>query len=1200
MKKTFIKLPLFLLFIFALILGLSYISLDQPSSSQADQTSNDMSIALVNEDDGAVFNGEQLDFGTAFVQSLNQNYGHEWYVVSRGVAENGLQNNTYDMMIIIPKDFTRKALSIDSDTPEQVELKYKINAADSESVRAQAEETASTILNDFNRRIIDVYFASIIGNLQDAQDNVAKIVEEYEGLTGTYRQSIHQPLSTYTAQFGQIKSNTELSKDSFSGFENTLDGYEATLAEQLGSFENYQSNINDVQDTKQSNSLLNQSFAEKLSAFQYDLNHQDANQTLKNIQDFNQYINFQFRKGNDEENQLNNIAFHSRVIQHRLNQALDSLNQDIENYDIKSINEGIRERLAVMVEEAFDGEDQMTRLLESQQTKARERIEDLIANLPTLNEEQFAETDLSPEITREIDNVIQVTKKYKDEFRNVWSHNDDVILPEYVQDLKENLHTNGYTMTDTVMLPETDKPLRELQIFNIPEGFFIDRLSVVLPDGEKLVFNDYQENEIKTLPDYLHGEFTIALTLKLEEEFLDQPIDIYEMKQWEWRLHQSDQRPEEEQEEGASPEEKGKKNKKGIFDLFVTQTSSSKNENVNIESQKESTGDTADASPIEQDGNEQNQSGKNTEDVKNEEGTPDAEEPPLNNETEPGKGEELPGEETKPNEEGETPGEETNPGDEEGPSDGEEPGDGTTPPGEEDDEKPNPEIPVTPPVEEIIIENDYHHYYIHHKVKSPMIDEPTEKLVHAVEATVAPYQKLLTTYEAYFGLKLSCYNIEDENCEAVDRQKKLTEMITEDSLYTLFQKDIGELLTDYIADQVIADVRAELREPLYNYERKLKDQQSFINQTLRESDQLAEKVVESRNAAQVLNDNLEQLLEEVADWRKQVEALTEDNGTILSHLDQEQTLVMSLNEGFQPLLQQSQSLKEQASSNLAEADTVYQSFDRIDNQANEIQESGSNLVQQAETLADNLTNKLSNDQEFVENFTSVMANSRIGERPNEDLYEFLSNPVETKNEGVIIETSQFTPYFLVLISALAALFTGYGISTFNQRRKEDDFEQEQSLVAKNTLLTAIIGAIGVVEGILLGLVSGYLLQIEGGRFIIWTLLMILIMTTSVLVASYLLRQLKMIGMFIILAVISMYLFLTDALSASISGVSAWRDLSPLHYIERLMRRAVQSSADYGLIVLSLIFVALIAVVANLLVVSKRKSTVKSEDESDVA
>src|SRR5690606_20844632 len=125
----------FLLFIFALILGLSYISLDKPSTSQVDQKNNDMSIALVNEDDGAVFNGEQLDFGTAFVQSLNHNYDHEWFVVSRGVAEFGQQKNTYDMMIIIPKDFTRKALSIDSDNPEQVELKYKINAADSEAMR---------------------------------------------------------------------------------------------------------------------------------------------------------------------------------------------------------------------------------------------------------------------------------------------------------------------------------------------------------------------------------------------------------------------------------------------------------------------------------------------------------------------------------------------------------------------------------------------------------------------------------------------------------------------------------------------------------------------------------------------------------------------------------------------------------------------------------------------------------------------------------------------------------------------------------------------------------------------------------------------------------------------------------------------------------------------------------------------------------
>ena len=45
-------------------------------------------------------------------------------------------------------------------------------------MKAEAENTASAILEDFNKQIIDVYFASIIGKLQGAQDNIGKIIEK--------------------------------------------------------------------------------------------------------------------------------------------------------------------------------------------------------------------------------------------------------------------------------------------------------------------------------------------------------------------------------------------------------------------------------------------------------------------------------------------------------------------------------------------------------------------------------------------------------------------------------------------------------------------------------------------------------------------------------------------------------------------------------------------------------------------------------------------------------------------------------------------------------------------------------------------------------------------------------------------------------------------------------------------------------------
>src|SRR5699024_12675935 len=110
-----------------------------------------------NEDEGTTFNKEELDFGERFVKSLDKNNEQDWYVVSRGVAENGLERGTYDMMIVIPNDFSDRALSMTEDHTAQVVLDYKINASDYDKVKAQAEVTESSILNLFNLRYHDLY-----------------------------------------------------------------------------------------------------------------------------------------------------------------------------------------------------------------------------------------------------------------------------------------------------------------------------------------------------------------------------------------------------------------------------------------------------------------------------------------------------------------------------------------------------------------------------------------------------------------------------------------------------------------------------------------------------------------------------------------------------------------------------------------------------------------------------------------------------------------------------------------------------------------------------------------------------------------------------------------------------------------------------------------------------------------------------------
>lgn len=100
--------------------------------------------------------------------------------------------------------------------------------------------------------------------------------------------------------------------------------------------------------------------------------------------------------------------------------------------------------------------------------------------------------------------------------------------------------------------------------------------------------------------------------------------------------------------------------------------------------------------------------------------------------------------------------------------------------------------------------------------------------------------------------------------------------------------------------------------------------------------------------------------------------------------------------------------------------------------------------------------------------------------------------------------------------------------------------------------------------------------------------------------SYVLRQLNMIGMSIILLVLSLYLFLTDAVGLNIDNESifaTFRKFSPLQYMEQLLNGILSMQQDYIIIVYSLIGATLVFTGLNLFV-WHRSSKEDAEEDSD--
>ena len=195
-------------------------------------TNSDVKIALVNEDTGVIYNGDDLRIGDILVNSLGQETSYKLETVSRAIAENGLEKGNYNVMIVLPSNFSRETLSLESDSPTQAIFQYKVKS-DSQAITKQGEQVVSEIKNLFNKNIIGIYFSSIIGNLQTAQTQVATSVGREKTVLNKYQSNLITPLTDHSTQFkglSGISDNLVKTYESFNkDLQNTNEAYKSIM-----------------------------------------------------------------------------------------------------------------------------------------------------------------------------------------------------------------------------------------------------------------------------------------------------------------------------------------------------------------------------------------------------------------------------------------------------------------------------------------------------------------------------------------------------------------------------------------------------------------------------------------------------------------------------------------------------------------------------------------------------------------------------------------------------------------------------------------------------------------------------------------------------------------------------------------------------------------------------------------------------------
>lgn len=151
-------------------------------------------VAVVNEDKGAMYQGEEVNFGNQLVDNLKENKNLKWEFVDLKTAREGLETgNKYYAVIDIPGNFTEDLTSLSNEVKTQATITYSANQKRN-YVASSILTTAVTKLKDsvdlkIAEKVTDklvTQLEAVPDSLEEANDGVAKLKDGSEQLDNGY------------------------------------------------------------------------------------------------------------------------------------------------------------------------------------------------------------------------------------------------------------------------------------------------------------------------------------------------------------------------------------------------------------------------------------------------------------------------------------------------------------------------------------------------------------------------------------------------------------------------------------------------------------------------------------------------------------------------------------------------------------------------------------------------------------------------------------------------------------------------------------------------------------------------------------------------------------------------------------------------------------------------------------------------------
>lgn len=233
----------------------------------------ELPIAIVNNDQGAVFNGKIINIGESVIEILKDNDTIDWNFVDSWQGNYGLYEGKYYAMIEIPQNFTQGLLSMASTTPQKPVITYKIN----EKLNA----IASKIANAAQTKLVQNIESNFVKTVSEEAINQLKLETEKFNINDTQINEIR-------ATFTQSNQDIKYLRDHISSSNAKAEDFQRYLAQSPATFATLGEQMEALQNITQANRALTDHTKQTVQSISSDLNY-DINQ-LQTLDSLNQQM----------------------------------------------------------------------------------------------------------------------------------------------------------------------------------------------------------------------------------------------------------------------------------------------------------------------------------------------------------------------------------------------------------------------------------------------------------------------------------------------------------------------------------------------------------------------------------------------------------------------------------------------------------------------------------------------------------------------------------------------------------------------------------------------------------------------------------------------------------------------------------------------------------------------------------------------